>query len=70
MTIIEFIFNEKLELNNNYINTLVSIIVSLPEKYILTQKVINKYAIIDRDAELKDNQLQVFKDHIYLLSTH
>jgi hypothetical protein len=45
-----FILIEKIEVNHNYITTLINSVVTLPEKYLLTDYIIDKYSIVDLKA--------------------
>jgi hypothetical protein len=68
--ITQFILNEKLEINNNYINILINTIIALPEKFIISEKMIEKFGIMDADKEISEKRVQKYKKDLYLLSTN
>lgn len=48
---------------------LINSIITLPEKYLLTKKAVDRYGFIDTEAEIAKGALQVYKPHIFMLST-
>jgi hypothetical protein len=58
------------ELNHSFVHLLINSIITLPEKYLLTQAAIDRYAFIDPLPHLADRSLQAYKPHLFMLSTH
>lgn len=66
----EFILRERVEINHSYVNTLLNSIITLPEKYMLTQAQVDAFCIVDLQRELQDGRLQKLDGQdIYLPST-
>ena len=60
---------ERLEINSGYLATIVSSAIALPERYVVTRRIIEKYGLIDPKVEIAEGRAQLYKDDIYLLST-
>ena len=66
----EFILNNKIEMNHTYITTLINSVVTLPEKYMLTDHIVDKYGIVDLKKEEEEHRVQkLYHQNIYVSST-
>jgi hypothetical protein len=64
------VLTSRLEINNNYINTLLNTVITLPEKYMLTRAQIERFGVIDLAQETQAHRLQqLYYMEIYLPST-
>lgn len=67
----KFALTERIEINHSYINTLLNSVVTLPEKYMFTKEIAEKFKIVDLEKEVSLGNMQKLNNHqIYLPSTN
>ena len=62
------VLSNRLEINNNFINTLLNTVITLPEKYMLTKHQIDTFGLIDFEGQ-KGQLQKLYHLDIYLPST-
>lgn len=66
--LLEWILKERLELQNSYVQLLSASLITLPEKYLISEEANHKYRVIDVEKERQAGKIQTYMETVHMPS--